>query len=170
MAALQGVFQIGAGDGRPFGAIFSIIVGSIELADLDPIEAQLAGPFVDQRLDGHGDLVLAGPALRAARRRVCQDRNAAPAHGFRLEDNRSGAAGIAEVPKADIRTIVMHHIEVDSGDPSVRSKTDPDVPLKSRAAGANRIFLIARNAQHDRLAGFLSQICWNGHDRIGPAF
>ena len=60
-----------------------VLVGRVDLADVQPVELELACGLVDERLDRDGELVLARPALRPARRRVDDDIEAAPAHRHR---------------------------------------------------------------------------------------
>src|SRR5215472_9397967 len=77
-ALVERLGEIGAGQRVALFADLAPGVGRVDAADRDAVEPQLARRLVDQRLDCRRGLVLAGPALRAARRGIGQNRDSAP--------------------------------------------------------------------------------------------
>ena len=90
--------------------------------------------LVDQRLDGGGDLILAGAALWAARRSVREDGHAAKPHRGRLIDDRYGLGGRREIVEARVRAVLLHYIKVYGRDSTVGPKPNLDAALEPARA------------------------------------
>jgi hypothetical protein len=100
--------------------------------------------------------------LRTDRRRVGQDRHGAPAHRVGLVDDRERIAGGAEVAAADMRTVLLHDIEVGREHLAVGAEAELDMALEARPRAADAVFLDARDAVHHRPVDLLRQ---QGGDR-----
>src|SRR5262249_16325587 len=116
------------------------------------IDVELARRLVEDRFHGERGLVFAGPALRAAERRVGEHWNALPAHRQRLVDDRQRVAEILKIPEADIGAVFGHHISVHGGDATVGSEAHLDAALEAGATLADGIFLGPAYAHHHRAA------------------
>src|SRR5271169_178216 len=98
--------------------------GRIELADRDPVDAELARRFVEHRLKRRNELVLAGTALRSRRRRVGEHGHRAVAHGLGLIEHRKTIAGGPEIAGALVRAGLLHDIEIGGDQPAVGAKAE----------------------------------------------
>src|SRR5579872_3357316 len=165
------IFQIRAGQ-LALGvlALEAVVVRRIDAADLQPVHAELARGFVEQRLDRHRRLVFSGTALRTARWRVGEHGRATPAHRLRLVDDLRRFAGIAEVPETDVRAVVLDDENVQGGDTAVFGKPDLGPALEAGAARPVGVFLLARHAEHHGAAvGLLRQMAGERDQRISIA-
>ena len=146
--------------GRERAAIRADLAGGlrrVELADRNPVDAELACRLVEDGFERRHELVLAGTALRARGRRIREHRHAAIAHRLRLVEHRETYAGRAEVAGALVRAGLLHDVEVGGEELAVGTEAELHTALETRPRAADRIFLGARDAMHDRTADLLRQ-------------
>src|SRR5690606_27380791 len=118
------------------------VVRRVDAADLEAVDAELPCGLVDPRLDGARDLVLAGAALRAARRRVRHHGHAAETHRGRRVHERYGFGCRLPVIEARVRAVLLNDEEIRGRDAAVRCKAQADPALETRARGAYEVLLV----------------------------
>ncbi len=162
---VQRIVEIGAGDRPPVRSDLRDRRRGVDLAKLQPVDLQVARRLVHQGLEHARDLVLAGTALRRARRRVGINRHAAPAHRFGVVNDGKRIGGIAKIPKAVVRAAVLHDVHIGREQPAVRAEAELDAALEAVAGGADVILLRTADAHHDGLVELPGQQRRDGHAR-----
>ncbi len=168
-ALVQGIVEVGARDGPAVGAHLRAHRRRVDLAQLQPVDIELAGRLVHQGLEDAGDLILTGAALRRARRRVGVDRYAAPAHRLGLVDDRERIGGVAKIPESVVCAAVLDDVHVGREQPAVGAEAELHAPLEAVARTADVVLLRAADAHHHRLAQFPGQQRRDRHARIRRA-
>ena len=154
-ALVEGFGHVGAGERPLLGADGAGGVGGVDPADGQAVESQFARGLVDDRFHRGRDLVLPRSALGAPRGGIGGYADAAIAHRLRLVDDRHGASRGVGVGETAARAGVLHQVQVCGGDAAVVPEAEPDPSLKSAPCRAEKVFLVAADAQHDRAADLL---------------
>ena len=129
-AAIEHLTLVRARD-RPLRAVeFPVVVGRVDAAKLNRVDAERAGRLVEKRLHRHRDLVLSRTALRTGRRRVAADGDSPVTHRDGLVQKRHGSGCRAQVAAATVGPILLHDVEIRGREPSFGAEAHPDPPLK----------------------------------------
>src|SRR4029453_15099134 len=111
----------------------------VDLADLDLVDAELAWGFGDHRLHQHDSLHAARLALRPARRRVGDRRDATPAHRLGLKQQRREAAGRVAIVARSVRPAFDDGEHVERGDAAFLRQPDLHPPMDGRTGAADAV-------------------------------
>ncbi len=139
------------------GPNLRLACGRVDLPDLHLIDAELARSLGEDRLHDRDALHAAGLALRAARRRVGDRRDAAPPHRLGLEHQRRVAARRVAVAAGTVRPAFDDGEHVDRGDLAVLREADFDARVECRTRASDHVLFLAAQAHHHRRAGLLRE-------------
>ena len=149
------------------GVQLGVRVRRVDVADGHPVEPQLLGGLVHQRLENGGDLVLPRPALGAPGRGVGEHRHRAQAQRFGLVEDADCAAGGRGVAPGALGPQVLHDVEVHGRDPAIGGEARLDPALEADSGRADVVLLLPGDAQHDGPAELLGEVGGQGHDGVG---
>src|SRR5579862_3547594 len=131
--------------------------GRVDAANRHLIEPELARRLGNHRLHDDVRLRAARLALRTARRRVGENRNATEAHRLRRIRERRDDAGVVAVALALERAVVADREHVERGDAAVLGEAYFHPRAHARTGAADIVFLLAADAHHHRRIRLLCQ-------------
>src|SRR5580658_4291649 len=141
----------------------SFALGAVDAPNRYLVNSQLARSFGKNRLENDNPLQPARRALRTSRRRVCQHRQTAPAHGQRLVEQRNDASRRRSITDCIVGTVVANDEHVEGRDPSLFREADFHPPLKAGTGASDEGLFFAADAHHHRSIRFFRQQCRDDH-------
>ncbi len=119
------------------------------------VEPELARRFRDDRLNNNDALQAPRRTLRTSGRRIRQHSGSAPAHGYRLVEERYDTARCGDIAVCVIGAVVGDNEHVERDDPPILGKAGFHPPEQTGPRAADESLLLPADPHHHRRIGLL---------------